>query len=63
MRILILSDDYLPKSVKAHSKMLHELAIKLKSHGHDVNILTPGKKIIQLWALNKNNRWNNSNLL
>ena len=44
MRILILSDDYLPKSVKAHSKMLHELAIKLKSHGHDVNILTPGKK-------------------
>ena len=42
MRIAILSDDYLPDSTLVHAKMLHELAVKFKSKGHDVVVITPG---------------------
>ncbi len=42
MRLLILSDDYLPNSTRVHAKMLHELALEFKAKGHDVVVLTPG---------------------
>lgn len=43
MRLLIISDDYLPSSTRVHAKMLHELALEFKAKGHDVVVLTPGK--------------------
>ncbi|WP_019673903.1 glycosyltransferase family 4 protein [Psychrobacter lutiphocae] len=42
LKILILSDDYLPNSTRVHAKMLHELAIQLSDIGHKVTVLTPG---------------------
>ena len=42
MRLLIISDDYLPSSTRVHAKMLHELALEFKAKGHDVVVLTPG---------------------
>ncbi|WP_438462252.1 glycosyltransferase family 4 protein [Marinomonas sp. PE14-40] len=42
MRIAILSDDYLPHSTLVHAKMLHELAVDLKTKGNDVVVITPG---------------------
>ncbi|MCE0493785.1 glycosyltransferase family 4 protein [Vibrio salinus] len=44
MRIAIFSDDSLPDSTRVHAKMLHELALELKSNGHEPVILTPGHK-------------------
>lgn len=43
MHFLVISDDYLPGSTRVNAKMLHELAIELKSGGHEVTVLTPGK--------------------
>lgn len=42
MYISILSDEYLPLGTRAHSRMLHELAIILKKRGHRVVVITPG---------------------
>jgi glycosyltransferase involved in cell wall biosynthesis len=42
MRILVLSDAYLPESTLNHAKMLHELAVEFQSQGHEVVVLTPG---------------------
>jgi len=42
MRILILSDAYLPESTLNHAKMLHELAVEFQSQGHEVVVLTSG---------------------
>jgi glycosyltransferase involved in cell wall biosynthesis len=42
MRIVILSDDYLPESTLIHAKMLHELAVEYVKRGHEVVVLTPG---------------------
>jgi glycosyltransferase involved in cell wall biosynthesis len=42
MNLVIISDDYLPNSTRVHAKMLHELALELKSRGHAVTVLTPG---------------------
>ena len=42
MKIVLLSDDYLPNSTRVHAKMLHELAIEFTSRGHKVVIITPG---------------------
>ncbi len=41
MKILILTDDYLPKSKKASAKMLHELACDFIQRGHEVSCVTP----------------------
>ncbi|WP_151194045.1 glycosyltransferase family 4 protein [Cysteiniphilum sp. JM-1] len=41
MKILILTDDYLPKSKKASAKMLHELACEFIKRGHEVSCVTP----------------------
>lgn len=42
MKIVLLSDDYLPNSTRVHAKMLHELAIEFTSRGHKVVVITPG---------------------
>ncbi|RHX91213.1 glycosyltransferase WbuB [Leptospira yasudae] len=42
MRICIVVDDYLPESMKVAAKMMHELAVGLKSVGHEVTVITPG---------------------
>tara|TARA_X000000368_G_scaffold390475_1_gene353717 strand:- start:6047 stop:7249 length:1203 start_codon:yes stop_codon:yes gene_type:complete len=42
MKILILSDDYLPDGTRAHSRMLHDLALEFKGLGEKVTVLTPG---------------------
>lgn len=43
LKIIILSDDYLPDSTRVHAKMLHELALEFSNRGHKVVVLTPGK--------------------
>lgn len=42
MKIVILSDDYLPNSTRVHAKMLHELALEFTAKGHKVVVVTPG---------------------
>ena len=42
MKIVLLSDDYLPDSTRVHAKMLHELAVEFASRGNKVIIITPG---------------------
>ena len=42
MKIVLLSDDYLPNSTRVHAKMLHELAIEFTGRGHKVVVITPG---------------------
>lgn len=44
MKVLILSDDYLPDSTRNHAKMMHELGREYVSLGHDVYVITPGSK-------------------
>lgn len=41
MNILIITDDYLPKSKKVSAKMLHELACQFHKLGHQVFCITP----------------------
>ena len=52
MKILILTDEYLPESTRNHARMMHDLAKKFTLEGHNVSVLTPGssnqsRKIIQ----------------
>ena len=42
MRIILLTDEYLPSSTRVHAKMMHELALVLKDKGHEPIVLTPG---------------------
>ena len=42
MKIVLLSDDYLPNSTRVHAKMLHELAMEFASKGHKIIVITPG---------------------
>ena len=42
MRIVLLTDEYLPRSTRVHAKMMHELAVGFKKKGHDPIIITPG---------------------
>lgn len=41
MKILLLTDDYLPESTKNHARMLHDLALSLSSRNHSVFVLSP----------------------
>ncbi|WP_167483099.1 glycosyltransferase family 4 protein [Leptospira noumeaensis] len=41
MKVLIIVDDYLPKSVKVAGKMMHELALEFLHSGYDVTVVTP----------------------
>ena len=42
MRIALLPDEYLPSGTRVHAKMFHELALSLKSIGHQPIVITPG---------------------
>lgn len=44
MRLLLIIDDYVPKSTRVSPKMMHELACYMTRQGHDVVVLTPGTK-------------------
>lgn len=61
MRIIILSDAYLPESTLIHAKMLHELAVEYVWQGHEVVVLTPGlsdqKKLVSKCFLEHVNVW------
>lgn len=41
MNILLIVDDYIPKSTKVAAKMMHELALEFVRLGHSVSVLTP----------------------
>ena len=45
MKILIVVDDYLPKSTKIASKMMHDLATHYVKLGHIVSVITPDVEI------------------
>jgi len=42
LRIALLSDEYLPDGTRVHAKMIHELAVELRKHGHNIFVITPG---------------------
>lgn len=42
MRLMLITDDYLPGSTRVSAKMMHELAVELVAHGHEVVVLVPG---------------------
>lgn len=42
MRVVLLSDDYLPSSTRIHAKMLHELGKEFLKRGNKVVVITPG---------------------
>jgi glycosyltransferase involved in cell wall biosynthesis len=43
MRVAILADESLPSGTRAHSKMLHDLAVEIQRRGHKPVIISPGK--------------------
>jgi len=45
MKICLIIDDYMPNSIKAAARMMHELAIEFKEQGHSVTVVTPDPSI------------------
>ncbi|MEB2778406.1 glycosyltransferase family 4 protein [Algoriphagus sp. D3-2-R+10] len=45
MRVLLLVDDYIPKSTRIHGKMVHQLAAELAKAGHNSTVATPDSTI------------------
>lgn len=45
MKVLLLVDDYLPRSTKIGAKMMHELAVALLHNEHEVAVATPEFRI------------------
>lgn len=45
MKILLLVDDYLPKTTKIHGKMVHHLAKGFLKIGHNCTVVTPDNNI------------------
>lgn len=41
MRLLLVIDDYYPRSTRVSAKMFHELAVYLQQQGHCVTVLSP----------------------
>lgn len=41
MNVCLIIDDYLPGSIKAGAKMMHELAVEFVRLGHTVTVITP----------------------
>lgn len=41
MRILLIVDDFLPRSTKVAAKMMHEMALELNAQGHFATVMTP----------------------
>jgi hypothetical protein len=44
MKICLIVDDYMPYSIKAAARMMHELACELKERGYEVTVITPQPK-------------------
>lgn len=51
MKILIIVDDYLPKSTKVAGKMMHELALEFLHSGLVVTVVTPDPDLKESYAL------------
>ena len=51
MQILIIIDDYMPKSIKVGAKMMHELSCELVKEGHKVSVLTPDADIAKKFEI------------
>ena len=49
MRICIISDDYMPDSIKSAGRMMHELALEFRSQGHEVMVITPAVGASRSW--------------
>lgn len=45
MKVCIIVDDYMPKSIKVAAKMMHELAVEFVSRGHEVTVITPDPEL------------------
>ena len=43
MRLVLLTDESLPKGTRAHAQMIHQLAAEFERHGHKSVVITPGK--------------------
>jgi O26-antigen biosynthesis N-acetyl-L-fucosamine transferase len=41
VNICLIIDDYLPRSIKIGAKMMHDLAVELRSQGHSITVITP----------------------
>ena len=41
-RVVLLSDEYIPKSTRNHAKMMHQLAVKFVKEGKRAVVITPG---------------------
>ncbi len=48
MKICIIVDDYMPKSIKVAAKMMHELACEFILQGHEVSVITPDTTVSSL---------------
>lgn len=53
MKILILVDDYLPKSIKVAGKMMHELALEFLHSDHVVTVVTPDMDLKESYKLDE----------
>ncbi|GBF41364.1 glycosyltransferase, group 1 family protein [Leptospira ellinghausenii] len=51
MKVLIIVDDYLPKSIKVAGKMMHELALEFLHSGHVVTVVTPDQDSKESYTL------------
>lgn len=45
MKICLLTDDYLPNSMKVGAKMMHELACEFLKQGHTVTVIAPSSEL------------------
>jgi len=45
VKICIIVDDYLPRSIKVAGKMMHELALEFQKNGHSVSVITPDDQL------------------
>lgn len=45
MKICLIVDDYMPRSIKVAAKMMHELACEFISQGHEVTVITPSPEL------------------
>ncbi len=50
MNILVITDDYMPNSVKIGAKMMHELSLELQNKGHNVTVITPNSNLVKKYT-------------
>lgn len=51
MNICLIVDDYMPHSIKAAAKMMHELGVEFVRQGHTVSVITPDPKLSENFQL------------